>query len=128
VLIFLCSQADGFHLEILAKLRDVKTVDTTDHLLGVLVQTCFASLPLPLKDGVKESPLPAAGLFASAAEVNFDELAAMLVRARADVTECATRSQAIVSSALLEQQVRLIERKKKKKEKRKRKEKRRKEK
>ncbi len=98
-------QADGFHLEILPKLRDVKATDNSTHLLAVLVDTCFqdpalamTTVPSAQKSDddatpaaantlavARGCPVPAHTLLAPAVEVSFDDINARLRKAEADI-------------------------------------------
>lgn len=81
-------QADGFHLEILPRLRDVKTKDNSSNLLAFLVQTCFKELVLPAAEDNKKIcpvPLPSNSL-ALAAESSFDDITAKLTRIKTELS------------------------------------------
>lgn len=64
-------QADGFGLEILAKLKDVKSKDNQITLLHFIVRTYMQQLEDPLATTL---PIPEPGDIDRAATVNFDDV------------------------------------------------------
>jgi hypothetical protein len=79
--------ANGFHLEILRKLKDVKSVDGSTTLIHYVVNTILA----PVSDSgpdeaspVETCPMPDPDLFKHAAEHDYDALAAELKSLKTD--------------------------------------------
>lgn len=65
-------QADGFGLEILSKLKDVKSKDSQITLLHFIVQSYIKKVD-PLGDNVP-LPIPEPGDIKRAATINFDDI------------------------------------------------------
>jgi formin 2 len=76
-------QADGFHLDVLPKLRDVKSTDNSTNLLAVLVETCFLD-PVYLASP-RVCPVPLHSKLAPAVEISFDDIHARLRKAEGDI-------------------------------------------
>ena len=72
-------QADGFNVDFLPKLRDVKTKDNSSTLIDFVVAT-FCSSQAGMGTNGASCCLPPAAVMARAAESNFDDLAADLQR------------------------------------------------
>lgn len=67
-------QADGFGLEIMSKLKDVKSKDSQITLLHYIVRTYIKQLEMPLEGGKLTLPIPEPGDISRAATVNFDDV------------------------------------------------------
>ncbi|ESO02023.1 hypothetical protein HELRODRAFT_65173, partial [Helobdella robusta] len=84
-------QADGFALDILSKLKDVKNKDNTFSLLEYLVTTYLRSKLPSLKDHNMPLPVPEPSDVMQAANVNFDDLEAELNKVSNSLESCMSK-------------------------------------
>lgn len=66
-------QADGFGLEILSKLKDIKSTDSQVTLLHFIIRTYMKKIENPFEPNV-EMPVPEPYDIGRAASINFDEV------------------------------------------------------
>ncbi|GJQ85256.1 capu [Trypoxylus dichotomus] len=90
-------QADGFGLEILSKLKDVKSKDSQITLLHFIVQSAlkkmdFVTAPIAL-------PVPEHGDIERASSVNFDDIRMCLNKLQSQIDECNSRAQKVISAS-----------------------------
>ena len=81
-------QADGFGLDILAKLKDVKSKDNSQHLLQYVVTQYVRRHDVDAQQQVDKMlcPVPEAADLSKAALVNFDDVAKEIQKLRESVT------------------------------------------
>ncbi|CAN7942117.1 unnamed protein product, partial [Ixodes hexagonus] len=92
-------QADGFGLEILARLRDVKSKDNSLTLLHYIVRVYVRQFQ---KDATQEKakfPLPEPSDMERAGLVNFDDIAADLQKLHAQVKSCEAKVQRVLEKS-----------------------------
>ncbi|XP_014673617.1 PREDICTED: formin-2-like [Priapulus caudatus] len=92
-------QADGFNIEILPKLRDVKSQDNSSSLLNYVVR-CYLTLYEPNGDveGAK-FPLPEPLDVSQAALVNFDDVSNELKKIRKELDACEKQAARVVEGS-----------------------------
>ncbi|XP_044733985.1 protein cappuccino-like isoform X2 [Chrysoperla carnea] len=91
-------QADGFGLEILSKLRDVKSKDSSVTLLHFIIRTYIekcdeqnaANIPLPI---------PEPGDVDRASAVNFDDIKADLKKLNDQIAECVKTTAKVIAAS-----------------------------
>ncbi|CAG9860478.1 unnamed protein product [Phyllotreta striolata] len=91
-------QADGFGLEILSKLKDVKSNDSKITLLHYVVQVYMRKITNPLEEKIP-LPVPEPGDIRRAASVDFDDLRADLRKLQKQLEGCERKSQKIFESS-----------------------------
>lgn len=96
-------QADGFGLDILPKIKDIKTQDGTSNLL-VYVSSKYCS------DSSKQSlhleyPLPEAIVFRNASQVKLEEIEGSLAAIEREIANCERKCDIIISEADIEDRV-----------------------
>ncbi|XP_017769907.1 PREDICTED: protein cappuccino isoform X2 [Nicrophorus vespilloides] len=91
-------QADGFGLEILAKLKDVKSKDSQTTLLHYIVRLCVKKLENPLSN-VNNLPVPKLSDISGAASVNFDDLHGTLNNLQKKLNGCVNRTVEVIDAA-----------------------------
>ncbi|XP_039284792.1 formin-2 isoform X2 [Nilaparvata lugens] len=92
-------QADGFGLEILGKLKDVKSTDNTMTLLQYIVRAYMKQCEDPTK---VELPVPEPGDIDRSSVVLFDDLEVQLKALQKDLTDCEKKMTAVISASLEE--------------------------
>eukprot|EP01136_Pigoraptor_vietnamica_P019130 Opistho-1_new@66314 len=80
-------QADGFNVEILSKLRDVKTVDNDSSLLDYLV-VCYCKRYDDPAAAIQPFPLPDPAAMAAAATISLEELERDVKQMEAKLEAC----------------------------------------
>ncbi|KAI4461001.1 formin [Holotrichia oblita] len=88
-------QADGFGLEILSKLKDVKSKESHITLLHFIVQSTLSkadSTPSAL-------PVPEHGDIERASSVNFDDIRMCLNKLQGQIDECNNRAQKVIDAS-----------------------------
>ncbi|XP_047002807.1 formin-2-like [Schistocerca americana] len=91
-------QADGFGLEILAKLRDVKSKDNSVTLLHFIVRAYMKKCDDPLNPEMA-LPVPEPGDIERAAVANFEDLTVDLQKLERDLTACQNRTQKVIKAS-----------------------------
>ncbi|XP_069704100.1 formin-2 isoform X2 [Periplaneta americana] len=91
-------QADGFGLEILAKLRDVKSKDSSVTLLHFIVRTYMKKCEDPLSSGLA-LPIPEPGDIDRAATVHFDDVDGDLKKLQKELAVCETRTKEVLAAS-----------------------------
>ncbi|XP_071490614.1 uncharacterized protein [Diadema antillarum] len=88
-------QADGFGLEILPKLKDVKSVDNQGNLLHYIVSCYVNKLEKESSPEGAVFPLPEPGKVSQAGLIKFDELEKDLRKIQRDLKGCETKADAV---------------------------------
>ncbi|CAG9817334.1 unnamed protein product [Phaedon cochleariae] len=91
-------QADGFGLEILSKLKDVKSKDSKITLLHYIVMLYMKKIDNPLEPNIL-LPVPEPGDIRRAASVNFDEVSLDLQKLQKKLEACEKKSQIIIEAS-----------------------------
>ncbi|KYB25505.1 cappuccino [Tribolium castaneum] len=91
-------QADGFGLEILPKLKDVKSKDSKVTLLHYIVKIYMKKIENPFEPNVV-LPVPEPGDIERAASVNFDDVKVNLQKLEKQLTECEKKIQKVIDSS-----------------------------
>ncbi|XP_018575430.1 protein cappuccino isoform X2 [Anoplophora glabripennis] len=91
-------QADGFGLEILSKLKDVKSKDSKITLLHYIVRLYMKKIENPFEPNLP-LPVPEPGDIKRAASVNFDDLRVDLQKLQNQLEACETKSQKIIEAS-----------------------------
>ncbi|PSN51207.1 hypothetical protein C0J52_13663 [Blattella germanica] len=91
-------QADGFGLEILAKLRDVKSKDSSVTLLHFIVRAYMRKCEDPLTPGLA-LPIPEPGDIDRAATVNFEDVGGDLQKLQKELGVCECRTQKVLAAS-----------------------------
>ncbi|XP_068085299.1 protein cappuccino isoform X2 [Anabrus simplex] len=92
-------QADGFHLEILGRLRDVKSNDSSVTLLHFIVRTYMKQkCEDPLSPDVP-LPIPEPGDIERAAAVNFEELGTELQKLQKDLAARERKAEEVIAAS-----------------------------
>ncbi|CAH1110622.1 unnamed protein product [Psylliodes chrysocephalus] len=94
-------QADGFGLEILSKLKDVKSNDSKITLLHYVVNVYMRKIKNPL-DSTIQLPVPEPGDIRRAASVNFDDLRTDLRKLQKQLEGCECKSRKILETSTVE--------------------------
>ncbi|XP_045473458.1 formin-like isoform X3 [Harmonia axyridis] len=91
-------QADGFGLEILGKLKDVKSKDSRITLLHYIVRMYLKSEDNPF-DSNLVLPIPQPGDIKRAASVNFDDIKVDLQKLRKQLEGCENKSRKVIENS-----------------------------
>lgn len=91
-------QADGFGLEILSKLKDVKSNDSKITLLHYIVAVYMKKIKNPFET-ILPLPVPEPGDIRRAASVNFDDVRADLRKLQKQLELCEQKSQRIIETS-----------------------------
>lgn len=91
-------QADGFGIEILSKLKDVKSKDSSVTLLHFIVRTYMKKLDDPLNPDLA-LPVPEPGDINRAAAVNFDEVKSDLQQLEKELKICETKTKKVINAS-----------------------------
>lgn len=91
-------QADGFGIEILPKLRDVKSKDSSVTLLHFIVRTYMKKLEDPLNTDLA-LPVPEPGDINRAAAVNFDEISSDLQQLEKELKVCQRKTEKVINAS-----------------------------
>ncbi|KAG5883167.1 hypothetical protein JTB14_010303 [Gonioctena quinquepunctata] len=91
-------QADGFGLEILSKLRDVKSKDSKITLLHYVVRLYMKNIENIFDPNIA-LPVPEPGDIRRAASVNFDDVRADLLKLEKQLKACTNKSQKIIEAS-----------------------------
>jgi len=92
-------QADGFGLEILAKLRDVKSKDSSVTLLHFIVRAYMKQkCEDPLSPGLA-LPIPEPGDIDRASAVHFDDVGGDLQKLQKELTVCETKTGKVLAAS-----------------------------
>ncbi|XP_063922402.1 protein cappuccino-like isoform X3 [Zophobas morio] len=91
-------QADGFGLEILPKLKDVKSKDSKITLLHYIVKLYMKKIDNPFEPNVV-LPVPEPGDVQRAASVKFDDVRADLQKLEKQLAECEKKTEQVVESS-----------------------------
>ncbi|PNF17727.1 hypothetical protein B7P43_G07384 [Cryptotermes secundus] len=91
-------QADGFGLEILAKLRDVKSKDSSVTLLHFIVRAYMKKCEDPLRPGLA-LPIPEPGDIDRAMTVHFDDVNADLQKLQRELFVCETKTEKVIAAS-----------------------------
>ncbi|XP_071455083.1 protein cappuccino-like [Hetaerina americana] len=91
-------QADGFGLEILPKLRDVKSKDSSVTLLHFIIRTYMKGLPDPLNVDVP-LPVPEPGDIDRASAVEFEDIESDLKQLQKDFSICQKKTDKVIASS-----------------------------
>ncbi|CAH1379031.1 unnamed protein product [Tenebrio molitor] len=91
-------QADGFGLEILPKLKDVKSKDSKITLLHYIVKMYMKKIENPFEPNVM-LPVPEPGDIKRAASVNFEDVRIDLQKLEKQLAECDERTQKVIESS-----------------------------
>lgn len=90
-------QADGFGLEILSKLKDVKSKDSKTTLLHYVVKTYMKRIDPFEKEN--KFPTPEPEDIRRAASVNFDDVKIELQKLNKELTECEKRVNKVIEAS-----------------------------
>lgn len=91
-------QADGFGIEILPKLKDVKSKDSSVTLLHFIVRTYMKKLDDPLNLDLA-LPVPEPGDINRAAVVNFDEIKTDLQQLEKELKVCQIKTDKVINAS-----------------------------
>ncbi|KAJ8972049.1 hypothetical protein NQ317_001519 [Molorchus minor] len=91
-------QADGFGLEILSKLKDVKSKDSKITLLHYIVRLYTKKIEYPLGPNFP-LPIPEPGDIKRASSVNFDDLRIDLHKLQQQLKACETKYERIIAAS-----------------------------
>ncbi|XP_074036306.1 formin protein cappuccino isoform X2 [Leptinotarsa decemlineata] len=91
-------QADGFGLEILSKLKDVKSKDSQTTLLHYIVRLYMRKIENPFEPNLP-LPVPEPGDIRRAASVNFDDVRIDLQKLQKRLEGCEKKSQKIIEAS-----------------------------
>jgi len=91
-------QADGYGLEILSKLKDVKSKDSQVTLLHFIVRTYMGELD-SLSLIILPLPIPEPEDIRRAASVNFDEVSADLLKLQKNLQACENRTKKVLDAS-----------------------------
>ncbi|KAG8232947.1 hypothetical protein J437_LFUL013375 [Ladona fulva] len=91
-------QADGFGLEILPKLRDVKSKDSSVTLLHFIIRTYMKGLPDPLATDIP-LPIPEPGDIDRASAVEFEDIETDLKQLQKDFSICQKKTEKVIASS-----------------------------
>ncbi|CAH2007546.1 unnamed protein product [Acanthoscelides obtectus] len=94
-------QADGFGLEILSKLKDVKSKDSKITLLHYVVRVYMKKIENPFDANVA-LPVPEPGDIRRAASVNFDDVLVDLKKLQKQLEACERKTQKIIEASIPE--------------------------
>ncbi|KAL3205289.1 hypothetical protein MRX96_011187 [Rhipicephalus microplus] len=97
-------QADGFGLEILAKLKDVKSKDNSLTLLHYIVRVYISKFQEDVSQEKAKFPLPEPTDMERAGLVNFDDIRADLKKLDAQIKSCETKVQKVLENSDVEHQ------------------------
>ncbi|KAH7986205.1 hypothetical protein HPB52_025131 [Rhipicephalus sanguineus] len=97
-------QADGFGLEILAKLKDVKSKDNSLTLLHYIVRVYISKFQEDVSQEKAKFPLPEPTDMERAGLVNFDDIRADLKKLDAQIKSCETKVQKVLNNSDSEHQ------------------------
>ncbi|KAL1444503.1 hypothetical protein MTO96_029814 [Rhipicephalus appendiculatus] len=97
-------QADGFGLEILAKLKDVKSKDNSLTLLHYIVRVYISKFQEDVSQEKAKFPLPEPTDMERAGLVNFDDIRADLKKLDAQIKSCETKVQKVLENSDSEHQ------------------------
>nr|XP_022901371.1 protein cappuccino-like isoform X1 [Onthophagus taurus] len=88
-------QADGFGLEILSKLRDVKSKDSRVTLLHFIVRVCVKQIENPFAPNLS-MPIPEPGDVERSSSINFDDLNLKLNQLQKQLEACDNRIKKVI--------------------------------
>ncbi|KAJ9582147.1 hypothetical protein L9F63_003489, partial [Diploptera punctata] len=91
-------QADGFGLEILPKLRDVKSKDNSITLLHFIVRAYMRKCDDPLSSG-SALPVPEPGDIDRAATVHFEDVSGDLNKLQKEITVCESKTEKVLAAS-----------------------------
>ncbi|KAF7990506.1 hypothetical protein HCN44_000311 [Aphidius gifuensis] len=91
-------QADGFGLEILDKLKDVKSKNPGITLLHFLVKTMLEEESILSSDEILPLPIPEVGDIQAAADIDFDTLSKELDRLEKELKTCEINYKTVVDN------------------------------
>ncbi|XP_021933478.1 formin-2 isoform X2 [Zootermopsis nevadensis] len=91
-------QADGFGLEILARLRDVKSKDSSVTLLHFIVRAYMKKCEDPLSPGLA-LPVPEPGDIDRALTVHFDDVSGDLQKLQKELGVCETKTGKVLAAS-----------------------------
>lgn len=92
-------QADGFGIEILPKLRDVKSKDSSVTLLHFIVRTYMKKYLTDPLNTEMALPVPEPGDINRAAAVNFDEVHADLLQLEKELKVCERKTEKVINAS-----------------------------
>nr|CAD7594706.1 unnamed protein product [Timema genevievae] len=92
-------QADGFGLEILAKLKDVKSKDSSVTLLHFIIRSFIKKTNEDPLNPDFTLPIPEPGDVDRAANVNFDDLSKDLQKLQTELKICETKTEKVITAS-----------------------------